>query len=96
MAGPKKNKQKQTYEKANALLTWMFLPLLAGNLLVMDKSERTTAVYLTIVSLLLSAASGYVAYLHSKLPKQEKEHVRWLTFSCFSMHPTSPLPFLFS
>lgn len=87
MAVPEKNKQKRTYEKANSVLTWMFLPLLAGNFLIQDKSERAAAVYLTIVALIFSMVSGYVAYLHSKLPKQEKERVRWLTLSCFSMHP---------
>ena len=75
---PDKNKQhhkynKDKYNKANSILTWMFFLLCVINILLRNSSFQETALFLSIVSIIFAVVSGYVAFLHSKLPKQDRE-----------------------
>ena len=89
---PDKNKQhhkynKDKYNKANSILTWMFFLLCVINILLRNSSFQETALFLSIVSIIFAVVSGYVAFLHSKLPKQDREKANWLSSSVFNIHP---------
>ena len=64
-----------------------FVALFLFNLFCKRYAFWNSALYLTIVSLLFTLLSGYVAYLHSKLPKSQREKPNWLSASDFSTHP---------
>lgn len=84
---PDKNKQHHKYNKANSILTWMFLILCVIAVLFRNSSFRETALFLSIVSIIFAVASGYVAFLYRKLPKQDREKANWLSASSFNIHP---------
>ena len=89
---PDKNKQhhkynKDKYNKANSILTWMFFLLCVINILLRNSSFQETALFLSIVSIIFAVVSGYVAFLHSKLPKQDREKANWRSSSSFNIHP---------
>lgn len=78
---------KQSYARAAAILDGLYVALFAVGLLFKNCALRSSALYLTVVSLVFAAASGYVAYLHSKLPKEQREKPNWTSASDFSTHP---------
>lgn len=80
-------KAKQKYAKASSVLDWSFVALFIVNLLFRNFDSWNSALYLTVVSFIFTALSGYVAYLHSKLPKKQREKPRWISASIFSVHP---------
>lgn len=80
------SKKKNTYNKAKKILFYMFLGLMIANVVLKDVWTNS-ALYLTLVSAVFSLISGYVAFLHSKLPKAEREPANWLSFSSFNIHP---------
>lgn len=75
---------KQRYARAAAILDGLYVALFAVGLLF---ENCDSALYLTVVSLVFAAASGCVAYLHSKLPKEQREKPNWTSASDFSTHP---------
>jgi uncharacterized membrane protein len=85
----KKTSQRYSkrYSKANSVLEAAFVVLFMINLLFKHHSFRNSALYLTLVSLVFTVLSGYVAFLHSKLPKDQREKPDWLDASDFSTHP---------
>lgn len=78
---------KQKYEKAASVLDGVFVVLFAVNLLLKKYDFWNSALYLTVVSLIFAIISGYVAYLHSRLPKSQREKPNWISASDFGTHP---------
>lgn len=78
---------KQKYAKASSVLDGAFVAMFVVNLLFKNCSFWDSALYLTIVSVIFAAISGYVAYLYSKLPKNLHEKANWRSASDFSTHP---------
>lgn len=78
---------KQKYAKASSVLDCLYVVLFGVNLLLKKFDFWNSALYLTVVSLIFTVMSGYVAYLHSKLPKNQREKPNWIAASDFSMHP---------
>lgn len=77
----------QKYAKASFVLDCLYVILFAVNLFFKRFEFWHSALYLTTVSLIFAAASGYVAYLHSKLPKNRREKPNWASGSDFATHP---------
>lgn len=78
--------KKNTYNKAKRIQSYMFLGLIIANVVLKD-IWINSALYLTLVSVVFSLISGYVAFLHSKLPKADREQANLLSFSSFNIHP---------
>ena len=78
---------KQKYAKASALLDCLYVALFGVDLLLKKFDFWNSALYLTVVSLIFAIMSGYVAYLHSRLPKNQREKPNWIAASDFSIHP---------
>lgn len=80
---PDKNKQYHKYVRAKSILIWMFFVLCVVNVLLSNSSFRETALFLSIVSIIFAVISGYVAFLHRKLPKQYRGKANWLSAKRF-------------
>lgn len=78
---------KRTYEKASSILDGLYALLFISNLFFEKFDFWNSALYMTIVSLIFAVVSGVVAYLHSKLPKNQHEKPNWISASDFGTHP---------
>lgn len=78
---------KQTYSKASTILDCLYVVLFVLNLIFKKCDFWNSALYLTVVSLIFTVVSGYVAYLHRKLPENLREKPNWISASGFSIHP---------
>lgn len=78
---------QQRYKKVTAVLDVMFCVLLVADCIIGHYFDINDALYLTVVCAILSLISGYIAFLHSRLPKKEKEKANWLSLSSFNIHP---------
>lgn len=78
---------KQKYAKASSILDCLFVVLFVVNLFLINFDFWNSALYMTVVSLIFAIVSGYVAYLHSKLPKNQREKPNWISASDFGIHP---------
>lgn len=78
---------KQRYSKVSSILDGLYVVLFVVNLLLKNYDFWNSALYLTVISLLFTIISGYVAYLHCKLPENQREKPNWLSASDFSTHP---------
>lgn len=87
MRSQNNKKTSQRYSKANFVLEAAFVVLFIINLLFKQHSFWNSALYLTLVSLVFTVLSGYVAFLHSKLPKDQRKKPNWISASDFSTHP---------
>ena len=78
---------QQKYARASYILNRLFAALFVVNLLLKGFDFWNSALYLTVVSLIFAVVSGYVAYLHGRLPKNQREKPNWSSASDFGTHP---------
>lgn len=84
----KNDERKQLkYKKASSALECLFVAVFILNLLLKRFDFWDSTLYMTVIALIFAAVSGYVACLHSKLPKNQREKPNWISASDFSTHP---------
>lgn len=75
------------FEKADRLLTLSLAGLLLALLPLRVMEYPVSDIYVTILLLFFTCLSGYVAFLHQRLPEKSRRKPNRRTFSVFNIHP---------
>lgn len=75
------------FEKADRLLTLSLAGLLPALLPLRGMEYPVSDIYVTILLLFFTCLSGYVAFLHQKLPEKYQRKPNRRTFSVLNIHP---------